>query len=133
MNNRTLYKIIAGPFLVIILHIIATLTGWYEMFWWFDIPMHFFGGLAVAFSSSFMLNDFKARGKFKANWKPLNILILIGFAAIAAIAWEIMEFSFDLYFHTHLQPDLLDTMKDLSMGLIGGGLAAIITVYIRRK
>ncbi|HEX3099697.1 MAG TPA: hypothetical protein VHQ41_01855 [Patescibacteria group bacterium] len=132
MDKKTLLKIAAPPLFVLAFHILASIAGWYENFWWFDIPLHLMGGFAVVLSASIMLNDFKAHGKFNVAWKPLNILILIGFGAMAAIAWEILEFTLDIYFHTNLQASLVDTMKDMAMGIIGGGVSAIL-VSIKPK
>lgn len=129
MKNKDLRQFILGPFIVVILHIIAVFAGWYEMFWWFDIPMHLVGGLAITFSAAVAIQEFKNRGKLSITWKPLNILLLLGLASLAAFAWEIMEFALDIFFHTDHQPSVLDTMKDICMGLIGGAIVAIVTTF----
>src|SRR6476660_4441392 len=98
MSKQTIYKTVFGPFAVIILHIVATVAGWYEMFWWFDIPIHFLGGVVIAYMSYVILNYFESKGQYKVTWKPLNILILLGFVAMATIVWEIMEYGFDIFF-----------------------------------
>lgn len=133
MNKETIYKLAIAPFAVLALHIIAMLVGWYEMFWWFDIPMHLLGGVAVTYSAFIVLNYFKKQNILSIKWRPLDILILLGLAALAATTWELMEFTFDIYFDTGLQGSLLDTVKDLCMGLIGGGLVAIVTTYTKKK
>lgn len=133
MNNKTLLQIALWPFGVLILHIIAMMVGWYEMFWWFDIPLHLLGGAAVVATGSTVMKEFAAEGKISINWKPLNILILLGFAALATVCWEFMEYAFDLFFQTELQPGLIDTIKDICMGLIGGGVIAIISTYTSKK
>jgi len=133
MNKQTIYKIVIGPFAVAIFHIIATVVGWYEMFWWFDIPMHFLGGVVTAYSSYAMLRYFESKGQYKVTWKPLHILLLLGLVSMTAVSWEFMEYAFDLFFQTHMQAGIMDTLKDICMGLIGGGLVALVTTYLPSK
>lgn len=132
MNNKTWYLIGAGPIIVLIIHVIATITGWYELFWWFDIPMHFLGGFAIATTVAAVLDYFQAKGEFKATWKPLYFAILLMFVGAAAAIWELMEFSLDFFLRTSMQATILDTMKDICMGFIGGGLAALI-IILKKK
>lgn len=130
LNNNSLLKISAAPVAVLILHIIAIFTGWYELFWWFDIPLHFLGGVAVAISGYFLLADYVEQGTLTTTSLPLHILILISFVSLAAVSWELLEFAIDRYTETIVhQPSLLDTMKDLAMGLSGGALTAIILMF----
>ncbi len=133
MNYNSLLKIAAGPFAVLALHIIATVTGLYQTFWWFDIPMHFLGGFFIAACAAYMLDHFQSTDQYRTTWKPLHLFLLLGLTALAAVTWEMMEFSFDEFFGSEMQPGLVDTIKDLSMGMIGGGLAAIIASFRRKK
>lgn len=133
MRNQALSKIAFGPLAVLALHIIASLAGWYELFWWLDIPVHFLGGVAITFSMIIVLKDFQTQGKFNSSWTPLTILILLAFAALAAVGWELFEFACDAYLHTHTQTSVLDSIKDICMGLMGGGLVAILTSLKSKK
>ena len=133
MFNNPLIKIAIAPFAVLILHILGTFGGWYEMFWWFDIPMHFLGGVAAAISSYYVLQDFGSRNLFAMQSVPLKILTLLAFTSLAAVSWEFFEFSLDRYVSTEMQPGILDTIKDLAMGLTGGGLVALFTALKVRK
>lgn len=126
------FKIAIAPSLVLMLHIVATVGGYYETFWWFDIPLHLAGGVAIAISGYFFLEDFYGRQKFHIQFKPLQILILISFVALGAVLWEFMEFSFDRIFHSLMQPDLPDTIKDMAMGLTGGGITTLL-LMIKKK
>jgi hypothetical protein len=132
MFNNSLIKIALAPFAVLILHIIATVFGWYETYWWFDIPMHFMGGVAIGFSSYYLLKDFSDRDRLMVGWQPLQILILISITALAAVSWEFFEFSLDRYVDTTMQPSILDTMKDLGMGIAGGGLSSFIIYTVQK-
>lgn len=133
MPKNPLLRIAAPLFGILIIHIIATFAGWYESFWWFDIPMHLIGGAGVALSSYHLLQDYDKRNQFDSQSVALKILIITGFVAIAAVCWEFMEFTLDTYVNTNLQPGIADTMKDLANGLTGGGLVAVITSVRRKK
>lgn len=129
MNSKTIFKIFIGPFVIVLLHILGTVMGWYESFWWMDIPAHFFGGLTIVWSFHIVLNYFKSQGQYSVSWKPLQIFILLGIVGLAAASWELMEFALDNFLHTTTQLSVLDTIKDMAMGISGGGLAAIITTF----
>jgi hypothetical protein len=131
--SNQLVKIAWAPFIVLIIHILATLFGWYEANWWFDIPLHFLGGMAISLSAYYLLEEFSNRQKFHNEFWGLRILLLVAITAMAAVAWEFMEFTFDNLAQTHFQPSLVDTIKDLAIGLNGGGLVAILTLFKRKK
>ena len=132
-SQNSLIKIAVTPAIVLVIHILATVLGFYETFWWFDIPLHFMGGIAVAISAYYLLEDFGNRQKFHNQFIPLQILILIAFTALAAVLWEFMEFTFDIAFHTHMQQGLLDTIKDMAVGISSGGLTTILLTLKLKK
>ncbi len=133
MNKHSLFKIAVGPAIVLVIHIIVTVTGCYERWWWFDIPMHLIGGFAMGTAAYYLLQDYERRGEFKSQSNHLTILLIIGFVALAAVSWEFLEFALDTFWHTNLQTDIIDTIKDLCMGLIGGSTAAILKVLFIRS
>lgn len=133
MNKNSLAKIAAPFFIVLIIHIIASFANWYEIFWWFDIPMHLIGGVATAISGYYLLQDYKGRNQFSIGSISLNILIIIGFVSLAAVCWEFLEFTLDILFNADLQPSLTDTMKDLANGIIGGGLTSLAILLRKNK
>ena len=123
------YKIFLWPLLVLILHIFATVTGLYDKFAWFDIPMHLLGGASVALSAFFILK--------RSDPLPLwvTMALMIGGASIMAIGWEWFEFILDHYAHTVTQLGLFDTLKDLYDGVSGATIVAIIMMVktLRKK
>ena len=126
MNNHPIIKISVPPFAVLIFHILATVIGWYETFWWFDIPLHFLGGVAIAISSIFFFEYFQITNRLEIKWWPLKILLIISLVGLSAVCWEFMEFTFDQMFSTNMQPGMVDTIKDLAVGLAGGILTALL-------
>ena len=104
---------------VVVVHFIAGFSGIYETFESFDIPMHFFGGFALAMLA-IAANRFY-RTKHKPASQPLwhSLIFVLGFVMIISVLWEFMEFTLDATLGTHNQLGLFDTMKDLFMGLLG--------------
>lgn len=118
-------KIAYAPIFVLMLHVIATVLGWYEMFFWLDTPMHFLGGAGIGISSYYFLHQSELETK-KFHTKLFNYLLILALTALAAVAWEILEFHIDRALNTVMQPSVLDTMKDLAFGLLGGSISAAI-------
>lgn len=123
----TLAKIAIGPLLVLAIHLMADVFSWYEKIFWLDMPMHFIGGMAIAMSSFYFLKYAEVSSK-QVGIKLLTLLLILALTALAAIAWEILEFGMDRIFSTTLQPSVYDTMKDLAFGLIGGAVVGIVAL-----
>lgn len=121
-----LLKIAFAPLIVLGLHIAATVLGWYEQIVWFDTPMHFLGGVSIAISSYYFVISSEVKTKFQ----PIlfQFVIILALTALAAVAWEILEYNIDRAFGTIMQPSVRDTMKDLAFGLGGGAISAIILI-----
>ena len=130
MHKHQLLKITITGLVVLLLHGIFTLIGFYERFWWFDIPMHFIGGVAIAIATYFLLQHFEQRNLMHINSKVLYFLIVIAIVGLSASAWEIFEFYIDILAHAEMQMSLKDTLKDIGVGLLGG---SIITSLITLK
>jgi signal transduction histidine kinase len=121
----TLVKIILWPILVLVIHVVADIFGLYYKYFWFDVPMHFIGGIAIAISSFYFLKHAEISSK-QFGIKLLTLFLILALTALAAVAWEIFEFGMDRIFNTTMQPSVHDTMKDLAFGLLGGAIAGII-------
>ena len=94
-----------------------------------DVPMHFVGGIAIAF---FISRSFQRlpRETIKRSRVVLLELLLIGsLTATIAVFWEFAEFALDQLAGSNIQVSLANTMKDLAMGMFG----AIFLIFIRAK
>ena len=132
MLNIGLKALTAGggwiPFLVFTAHLLLSRVLYLYKLWpSIDIPMHFLGGVAIAFfvSRCFQLMP---RVSVKRSRVVLLELLLIGsLTASAAVFWEFAEFSYDQLFGTNIQISLANTMQDMAMGILG----AIVFILIR--
>jgi hypothetical protein len=107
-------------FIVALIWVLDVAIGFQNHFftilWWWDIPMHFLGGLWAGFFGVWLLHNSK---KFTLRQKSIGIAIAIG------ICWEIFEYSFGIAGSVFM-PYPVDTAKDLLMDTIGGYSAGVI-------
>lgn len=101
-------------------HAFAVFTSLYWYYWWFDIFMHFWGGLLIGLGVHALstISLFRLR----ATTKTVFIITMLTISG-----WELFERYAGLY-----DPLIyvIDTSQDLLLGLTGGLLAhGIIRVY----
>ena len=92
-------------------HAVAVNGYFYWVYWWFDILMHFWGGLLIALGVT-TLSTFR-RFDFKPTYK-----LVFGVAILIVTAWEVFEWMLGV---TSPQTYWLDTSVDIFLGL-GGAL-----------
>ena len=97
-------------------HLFATKVSLYWYYWWFDIMMHFWGGILIGLG----VHSFCTFSRI--NLKPTLKLVLFTLLLIT-VTWEVFERLTGLFVTTNY---LFDTAKDIVMGFSGGLLAHII-------
>ena len=109
-----------APAAVLLLHL-GLVYGFdaYERFSPLDIPMHFLGGAAMAYLAEHLYREGQRGGALTVGAGFFRALLLVSFAALAAVLWELAELASDRYLGTRYQVSLADTMRDLFMGLLG--------------
>jgi hypothetical protein len=110
-----------APALVFGIHILASrVYGWYGPYPDLDIPMHFAGGVAIAwFIHRAAVNA--ARARWLAPFHGVtHVVLVLALAASSTVVWEFAEFLSDRYLGTHAQGGLLDTLLDMALGCAGG-------------
>ncbi len=106
---------------VVALHWLASINGWYWTTNWYDSMMHLLGGLWV-----FLFALWVAHTKYAQKFlKDLSVRNLLIFVLVVGVLWEIHEIVFG--FTDFFDPGYpLDTTKDLVMDMLGGALGAFI-------
>jgi hypothetical protein len=110
MGDMRIYWLLAA---LVLSALLSALNWWASvdfLYWryeWFDLPMHFLGGLALGVFIIVLLGTFRPR------------LFLIGITAVA-IGWEIFEYVFGLPREANY---VLDTKIDLLMDALGATVA----------
>ena|SRR3989338_749822 len=114
-------------------HALALGMGLYARIAWFDVPMHFFGGYAMALLGlavwGWITSHVEVHTK-TSNASPYARLVLegifvLGFAMLIGVAWEWYEFLLDQFATSFVQQfgvaqmGLGDTMDDFLNDMVG--------------
>jgi hypothetical protein len=106
-----------------VVHISATKFFLYWKYLWFDIPMHFLGGVCVALGLSalpfFRIHVFE---RFRTPLIYASVTLLVG------ILWEIFEVTSGIMVidETFVPDTVLDLVMDVLGGLVGYAVAGTL-------
>ena len=116
--------------LVLAFHTLGLVFSLYDVFEWYDIPMHIGGGVAMGALALAIchegIEDVKFKGALERHLKWWFIPgMVLGFVALIGVLWELHEWALDLILPTDVlrQPNLPDTMLDFINDLLGGVIA----------
>ena len=99
-------------------------------FWWFDIPMHFFGGLWIALFT--LAWYYRARiPKVKDKSGLFVATLAVSTTLSIGLFWELFELSAQTFIERANVHDLADTLADLTNDLLGAVVA--IGIFIRGR
>jgi hypothetical protein len=119
------------PTAVFLLHVvISRVLNGYILFPPLDIPMHFLGGVAIAFFFSRCTALVPARVISGSARHVAEAVVVFGLTGTATVLWEFAEFFSDRLFGTRAQLGLEDTLLDMALGL-AGGLAYLASAHLR--
>src|SRR3989344_4148187 len=90
----------------------------YDVLWWFDIPMHFLGGVSVGYMSVLFLRFWKEENLIQIRSKFLFVLIVVCAVSFIAVLWEFWEYSVVNYFNLDWNLGYEDSLFDLLMGML---------------
>ena len=125
--------LLVPPSLVVLLHGLLSLGfDAYTQVPSLDIPMHFLGGVAIAFTLRGLLELAEASGFLCVQADLAKFLLLVCFVTTAATAWEFVEYISDVLFSTGAQKGLEDTLFDMFLGILGGATFAAMALYNER-
>ncbi|HEC32659.1 MAG TPA: hypothetical protein ENI63_00170 [Candidatus Kaiserbacteria bacterium] len=111
--------------LIAVLHIIALEFFLYWIYSWFDILMHFLGGLFVVLSALWF---FFQSGYVRINQNIRNIIIVsVSSIVLIGVSWEIFEVIAGVPIEDNY---ILDTITDLIMDVVGTIVATFAFVKI---
>jgi hypothetical protein len=102
-------------------HNFAVATSLYWYYSWFDIVMHFWGGILV------VLGVYAICSLKHVPLKPTT-LIIFGTLAAIMVSWELFERAAGLYDPTTY---MFDVSKDLIVGLLGGLVGYMAAIRLR--
>ncbi len=122
-----------APILVFATHVVASrLMNLYELLPATDIPMHFAGGMSIAFFVSGCFRALPREVVRSSRLVVLELILVVSLAATAAVLWEFAEFACDRAFGTNIQISIGNTMQDLGLGLLGACAFGFVRVSTLR-
>jgi hypothetical protein len=110
-------------YFILLAYVIGSFKSWFLTVWWFDIPMHFLGGVWLALLFLLYFKKFFVNFDLYKNWR--KFFIISGFVVFIGIGWEIFEFLIGA------QMTLSDTLGDLFFDFFGG--LAVSVLYFRTQ
>lgn len=110
---------------IFLVNLAAMKFFWYSSIWWFDMPMHFVGGVFLGLITLAMY----LRAKKGEAVSTHGFVLVVAMTLLFGIGWEIFEFGIDTFI-TFSQHNLLDTVSDVCFDLAG---ACAVFVYARIK
>ncbi len=125
LRKKLLKKLAFSFILLFILNEPAVFLHWYNLIWWFDMPMHFLGGLSVFYLSAVLwLPALKYVSHTRYLYESVITALLIG------VLWEALE----LFLFTHFGTPsffLVDSISDVLFDLAGAlfGAFTIIPLF----
>jgi hypothetical protein len=101
-----------------VLHYLALTLYLYWQIWWFDIPMHVFGG-AVIVLGMYTAVELRILPAFVTR----QLFSVLAFVLVIALGWEVFQ-----YLITEvLKPNYVtDTLGDIIVGVLGGMVGFIV-------
>lgn len=111
---------------IALLHFAALKDFYYWRLWWFDVLMHFLGGVLIGTASIWLLS------RFGTHYSSILTYIYIAlFAAfVVGVLWELFEGAIGLFHYEEFFPD---TLYDLFMDSSGGIISGLICGFFVRK
>src|SRR5918994_6731927 len=109
---KSLMKPAWAPSFVFVIHVIALNFQLYKTYPPIDIPMHFFGGVSMAY---FLDKAFVAASLITTGARPNRVfesLLTVTATCTVAVFWEFVEFVLSWALSIDLQGSLADTTKD---------------------
>jgi hypothetical protein len=119
-----------APVLVLAAHMfLSRVVHAYQAWPPLDVPVHFSGGVAIAYLVSRCFLALPRHSSQQGRLAILELLLIASITGTTAVFWEFAEFGSDQLFGTNVQVGLANTMKDLSMGMLG----AVVFMGIRAR
>jgi hypothetical protein len=124
----TLREAAWAPLSVFLFYLSARSFQLFQMLPIVDIPTHFLGGVVMTYFYRVAIRNVqKLVGEIPF---PIQVMFAFTCTATTTIFWELYEYIFDFFFHTHMVRGVTDTTVDFFVGLLG---ALILSIFYRRR
>ena len=117
-KKKFLKELIVVSIVVLVLHVLALQYSLYWSIDWYDILMHFLGGLTMGILATYIFftsNYIKSTAVLKDN-KFVVFVIISLFTLSVGLIWELWEVFVEF---SNVLEDQVDTIIDLIMDMLG--------------
>jgi hypothetical protein len=122
-----------APLLVFSTHIVLSrVCGLYGPYPDIDIPMHFAGGVAIAWFLHRAAANAAQAGWLAPVHVATHLLLVQALVGSTTVLWEFAEYYSDRYLGTHAQGGLEDTLLDMGLGGCGGAALLLWLLWSAR-
>ena len=129
LQHRILVQALLAMILLALLHFLALHFYFYWQLWWFDIVMHFLGGIVVGLGAMWALMGY-SRYRGSVFTARQTLVFVLATTLLVAFSWEIYEFQFGLFDPTDYG---LDSSLDIVMGTLGAIVARRYVLSLSNK
>jgi hypothetical protein len=122
-----------APLAVLLLHgFFNSIVHVYRTHTWFDLLMHFAGGMAMAYFVSSCFAALPADLIDVRRRSVAQLVFAVTTTATIAVFWEFTEYASDGLFSTHALGDSIDTLQDLGCGIAGATVLMFVSWLLGR-
>lgn len=126
LQKKIIWRGMLVSLATLFLNFLGSRLDLYSILWWYDMPMHFLGGLFSSLIIIYVLLNYSWFVNLKIVKKVLLVLFLV---FVVGILWEGYELFFAII--TKQKQILLDSTSDIFFD-IAGGIQGIL-VYLKHK
>jgi len=132
--GQTTWRAGWAPLLIFAAHVVAS-VGFdaYRRHPFLDVPMHFVGGVAIAYFFHHATSSAPRFGLTQSTDAVTHWILVCSLTCSSAVFWEFGEFVSDRYFATKAQLGLQDSLGDMCNGLLGGVAFCAIAILRARR
>lgn len=119
-----------------VVHALAVSNGWYHLFPWIDVPIHFLWTIVVWLVVYWLLDRSPKYASYFSRGFLIFIVAAMFITTLGGVLWELGESLYDNTVSLYnidarpAQVSLSDTLSDLLINILGGLVLAIF-VYLR--
>lgn len=117
LRKRLIRKLAWSIIMLSLINLMASFFHWYTLLWWFDMPMHFLGGLSMLYLSAVL---WRPALKWVSKGRYLYEICIT--ALLFSVMWEGLEYYLHVRYGTPefvLKDALSDILFDLSGVFLG--------------
>jgi hypothetical protein len=108
----------------LMLHLLGGLFNWYVILGFYSSTVHFLTSAGIALIFYSIIYSLNRTKYLKLSYFMTGLFVFMLVLGIGSM-WEVGEFGFDKYLHTHLQGDSTDPLTDTMIDLLFDGIGAL--------